>query len=94
MTVPGLGEHGDRKGKQQGGERESGVHAHWDVGVRRVIQCNARKSFFRPRICRRETPPAKCSRTKSVAFALFSAFYACKFIRETKGLTLEQMRAD
>jgi hypothetical protein len=29
-----------------------------------------------------------------VAFALFSAFYACKFIRETKGLTLEQMRAD
>lgn len=28
------------------------------------------------------------------AFALFSAFYAWKYIRETKGLTLEQMRTD
>lgn len=28
------------------------------------------------------------------AFALFSALYAWKFIRETKGLTLEQMRTD
>lgn len=28
------------------------------------------------------------------AFALFSAFYAWKFIRETKGVTLEQMRCD
>ena len=28
------------------------------------------------------------------AFALFSAFYAWKYVRETKGLTLEQMRTD
>ncbi|MDP1579245.1 MAG: sugar porter family MFS transporter [Candidatus Didemnitutus sp.] len=28
------------------------------------------------------------------AFALFSAFYTWKYIRETKGLTLEQMRTD